>query len=515
MRKKFLFLVLLAANTLMAQVPLKIKTVEKEYQMEEATKITFSEDLAVQNVLNGEDTLSRLPMQSIREVVLLDTLQNMLNYIAAEPDCQIYYWAANVEISRNSMYEGSYVFNCYFKDPLQWKDATAYTPELKSRFALFVPTDNAFNDFPWPLSLASLQPCALSISYRGTGTPIVSARRYDPETGEVAIRIRVSVSYIDKLLNEILLQNTVLFDRPEDRELGIRSGNEYFLTLGGTVVRVAPDGKSVQGAFQMDNAAKGIEPFSACNIIDSHQKSNGTIYKIDCPILPPSIQKSAYSVLQGEEYEEFFKLCDVNEEVLNALGLTGGEDLSDETQVRLRTFFKNFVQKNGADYNLSFFPSHPFTLYAPTNEAVRQAIADGLPTWESLAAAYGGGVGSDAEREEGQRKVYELINFVRYHFHFGTEIADKLPFAAREHATPVILPDGYVTPALRVSSAGNGTLSVTDATGQTLQVMDEGKNVFVRDVECSRNPIERINDLYAVCSSPGVIHRINGVLRYK
>ena len=95
------------------------------------------------------------------------------------------------------------------------------------------------------------------------------------------------------------------------------------------------------------------------------------------------------------------------------------------------------------------------------------------------------------------------------------EIADKLPFDGREHATPVILSDGNATPWLRVSSAGNGTLSVTDATGQTLQVMDEGKNVFVRDVECSRNPIERINDLYAVCSSPGVIHRINGVLRYK
>lgn len=517
MRKKLLFLALLAGNTLMAQVPLKVKTTEKEYQVEDATHITFSEDLAVQAIHSKTDSALFLPMRDVREVILRDTLQNVTDYILADADCNLYNWA--VFSDRNKTYYMGTHFYSNFADPAQRDNATAFTPGLQSRFALFVPTDSAFlNVFPYGISFVSLQPAVISLQYVNSGFPVkAKIYHYNQETGVVGTRITSAISNesICKLLNEMLLQHTILFDRPEDRALGIRSGNEYFKTMGGNIIRVAADGKSVQGALQMDNEAKGLEVFTASNIIDSHQKDNGTVYKIDSPILPPSIRNTAYSVLSGEGYEEFFKLCQVDYNVLEALSLVDDNQMSAQICEAQREFFSTFVKRNGADYNLSFFPSHPFTLYAPGNEAVRQAIADGLPTWESLAEAYGGGVGSDAEREEGQRKVYELINFVRYHFHFGTEIADKLPFAAREHATPVILPDGHVTPMLRVSSAGNGTLSVTDATGQTLQVTDEGKNVFVRDVECSEEPTRGIANLYTMHSSPGVIHRINGVLRYK
>lgn len=510
---------LLASNVLMAQVPLKVKTTEKEYRVEDATRITFSEDLAVQAIHTKADDEILLPMRDIREVILRDTLQNVANYILADPDCRLYRWA--VFSDQEQVYMRTHFYS-NFADPAQRGNATAFTPELRSRFALFVPTDSAFADtVPYGISFVSLRTAAISLLYnkRNSGIPVtVRLCYYNPETGVVKQRIpsvALSNTRIAGLLNEMLLQHTIFFDRPEDRELGIRSGNEYFKTMDGNVIRVAADGKSVQGVLQMDNEAKGLEVFTTSNIIDSHQKDNGAVYKIDSPILPPAIQRSAYSVLSGEGYEEFFKLCRVDYDVLEALSLVD-PDYPASTCEKLRAFFSTFVKKNGADYNLSFFPNHPFTLYAPTNEAVRRAIADGLPTWESLAEAYGGGVGSDAEREEGRRKVYELINFVRYHFHFGTEIADKLPFAAREHATPVILPDSHATPQLRVSSAGNGTLSVTDATGQTLQVMDEGKNVFVRDVECSEDPTgTSIANLYMVHSSPGVIHRINGVLRYK
>ncbi|MDE6158843.1 MAG: fasciclin domain-containing protein [Bacteroidaceae bacterium] len=519
MRTRLLFMALLASNVLMAQVPLKVKTTEKEYRVEDATHITFSEDLAVQAIHTKADDEILLPMRDVREVILRDTLQNVTNYILADSDCKIYNWAVFSDLEQ--VYMGTHFYS-NFADPAQRGNATAFTPELRSRFALFVPTDSAFADtVPYGISFVSLRTAAISLLYnkRNSGIPVtVRLCYYDPETGVVKQRIpsvALSNACIARLLNEMLLQHTIFFDRPEDRELGIRSGNEYFKTMDGNVIRVAADGKSVQGVLQMDNEAKGLEVFTTSNIIDSHQKDNGTVYKIDSPILPPAIQKSAYSVLSGEGYEEFFKLCRVDYDVLEALSLVD-PDYPASTCEKLRAFFSTFVKKNGADYNLSFFPNHPFTLYAPTNEAVRRAIADGLPTWESLAGAYGGGVGSDVEREEGRRKVYELINFVRYHFHFGTEIADKLPFAAREHATPVILPDSHTTPQLRVSSAGNGTLSVTDATGQTLQVMDEGKNVFVRDVECSENPTgTSISNLYMEHSSPGVIHRINGVLRYK
>jgi|GEM_PF-6102206 len=524
MRTRLLFTALLASNMLMAQVPLKVKTSDTEYTVEDATHITFQDDLSVQHVHSEDNRTLDLPMQSIHEVILRDTLHNVSDYILWDEDCMIYRWAfmySRVQYATYYPYFNFFYSN--FTDPAQTNGSqTSFTPELQSRFALFVPVDSAMDTIPYCLSFVARNPAVISLQYTGGTFPFKTGGcvyNYNQETGQIGTVMssqRLTHESVISFLNEVLMQNTIVFDRPEDREQGIRSGNEYFTTLAGTVVRVAADGKSVQGVLQMDNAAKGIR-FSTCNIIDSHKKSNGTIYKIDCPILPPAIQKTAYSILSGEGYEEFFKLCQVNTDVLKALSLIDTE-ASTETQTWQENFYSNFVNRHGANYNLSFFPSHPFTLYAPTNEAIRQAITDGLPTWESLAEAYGNGVSSDAERAEGKKKVYELINFVRYHFHFGTEIADKLPFAAREHATPVILPEaGFATPRLSVSSAGNGTLSVTDATGKVHHIIDEGKNIFVRDAICNRDiyNVSSFNGTIIEHDSPGVIHRINSVLRYK
>lgn len=525
MRTRLLFTALLASNMLMAQVPLKVKTSEAEYTVEDATHITFQDDISVQHVHSEGNRTLDLPMRSIREVILGDTLHNVSDYILWDEDCKIYRWAFNYAPSISAYdFNRFSSFQYIFADPVQTAgNEASFTPALQSRFAMFVPVDSAMDTIPYCISFVARRRVAISLQYTGETFPFKTTGCvyvYDPETGEVGDVMEsqsLDQQSITSFLNEILMQNTIVFDRPEDREQGIRSGNEYFTTLAGTVVRVAADGKSVQGVLQMDNAAKGIG-FSTCNIIDTHQKSNGTIYKTDCPILPPSVEKSAFSILSGEGYEEFFNLCQADYDVLEALSLID-TSLSSSEYKRQQAFFDTFVENYGADFNLSFFPQHAFTLYAPTNEAVRQAIADGLPTWESLAEAYGNGVSSDAERAEGQKKVYELINFVRYHFHFGTEIADKLPFAAREHATPVILPEaGFATPRLSVSSAGNGTLSVTDATGKVHQVMDEGKNIFVRGVTCNRtirNASSVTNGTFVEYDSPGVIHRINSVLRYK
>lgn len=503
---------LLASNMLMAQVPLKVKTSETEYNVEDATSITYSDNLSIQHINRQNGTELPLPMQDVREVILGDTMLNVSDYILADNDCLIYSQAFRYG------YGTPHGFSCNFADPAQTNGQNVSTPGLQSRFALFVPTDAGLETFPYYISFASRTSMAISLRYTSGDYPLgAKFYSYNKETGEVKNAIgtqTMSQNVIMNFMNGLLLEHTIFFERPEDRAQGLHSGNEYFVTMAGTVVRIAPGGKSVQGAMQMDNATKGIANFSTCNIIDMHQKDNGTIYKLDSPILPPSIEKTAYSVLSGEGYEEFFKLCQEDMDVLYNLNLINTEELQ-----RGMNAYCTFADRNGGTDLLTFLPNHPFTLYAPSNEAVRQAIADGLPTWESLAEAYGSGeVTDEAQLAEGRRKVYELMNFVRYHFHFGVEIADKLPFASRTHNTPVVLPDnGYATPQLTVSSAGNGTLTVTDSTGQVHQILDEGKNVFVRDVECNEPVVDvlNMNYRYATSYSPGVIHRINSVLRYK
>lgn len=515
---------LLASSSLMAQVDLKVKTTDGDYNLKEATAITFSDNLSVQTIHTQDGTDLDMAMQHIREVILRDTMQNVANYILADPDCKIYQWIFNYGKDMQASYNNAYpYFYANFADPVQTaEDQTGYTPELQSRFALFVPVDSALDTVPYYLSFATRMPQAIKLQYTSGNFPFKLTRcvhRYNPETvevGDITPAQRLDQSTVITFLRDLFLQHTVFFDRPEDRELGIRSGNEYFLTMAGTVVRIAPDGKSVQGAMQMDHEARGITRFSACHVIDSHRKENGTVYKLDSPILPPSVLQTPYTVLSGEGYEEFFKLCQADRDLLIKLFQIDINRPQDRASLDR---YSTFIDKNGGTPGLAFLPTHPFTLYAPSNEAVLQAIANGLPTWESLTETYGSADDTDeALLAEGRSKVYELLNFVRYHFHFGTEIADRLPFETRTHNTPVVLPDrGYATPSLRVRSAGNGTLTVTDATGQSYQVLDEGKNIFVRDVECSNKVAgaTTMNGSYALYYSPGVIHRINGVLRYK
>lgn len=79
------------------------------------------------------------------------------------------------------------------------------------------------------------------------------------------------------------------------------------------------------------------------------------------------------------------------------------------------------------DGNVKFFNTYNYTLYAPNNNAMQEAFAAGLPTWDQVEALYnkyehedGSDENiSDAEKND-KEQAYTMINsireFIRYHF---------------------------------------------------------------------------------------------------
>ncbi len=516
MKLKITFLALLLCAGAMAQVPLKIVTKSDgdTTKVEDATQITYTEGFVHQTVHTASGEEKKYALDNIWQVILGDTLHNITDYLLEDEDCQIFKWA---------MFSDQEL-----PTPIMRMDYYANFQAEGHRFALFMPRYDG--PFPRLISFGARQPQAWRLIYEAHPTfpfdmSSSEVRDYDPMTGGIGAIMRAQQLSQEQIVNELrqhLLQHTVLFERPEDKVAGFRSGNEYFKTLAGTYIRMNNDGTQVQGGFQMENEANGLQNFTHSQVVETKQKQNGTVYKLDLPILPPST--NTYDVLSAnlELCEEFLKLCEVDADVMAQVYQLDLSSSVASERIKDYMIFDTGYEPYPVGTALALFPKHEFTLYVPTNEAVRQAIADGLPTWEKIeqlcsASAGEGGTLSEDVRLQAQAQVEELMNFVKYHFHFGCEVADKLPFTARTHNTPVVLRESLATPKLTVSSAGNGTLSVTDARGNVRNVVDAHKNIFVREVWTNGpvNDAQNLNGVVVERYSPGVIHLIDGVLRYK
>ena len=74
-------------------------------------------------------------------------------------------------------------------------------------------------------------------------------------------------------------------------------------------------------------------------------------------------------------------------------------------------------QQNQGNQNLSLLDNYNYTVYVPTNEAIRKLIADGLlPTWDDYEAQTYEVWGSEDKAKEAQNLIKNIIvNFLRYH----------------------------------------------------------------------------------------------------
>ena len=428
----------------------------------------------------------------------------------------------------------------------------AYLLAMSSRFSFFVPSDNNF----WyvdPLSFYNITETEgnniVARIYNYTwdeknNKPKVSSYKYlyDFSTQTGTIGELVSTETVDEAcfgnrLKDMLETHTIIHEDNtelggmDETQTGVECAQHYFITKNGAVIYTQDaekrtGGMTVKGGWELtDGTSRTVIGFDDKSA-QTNGYGNGFAYMIDQPVTPTI--ESAYSAMYNNpNFSEFFELCQTDIEVLNEIKISSKVD---------QNKYQIFVDNKGLPCydratnrlvntatNVRFFNNYRYTIYVPTNEAMREAYAAGLPTWQDLRDILELDLDDDQkteltpEQEEDRDSVVtvmatSIVNFVKNHFQDNSVYADVSPRQSSAYETATINAETGVYCKLRVASEGGGNLSITDGAGNTRHLTAD-KNIIIRDyiTDGKSNAIQ--NKIKA--SSSAVIHGIDGVLNYK
>ena len=457
----------------------------------------------------------------------------------------------------------------------------AYLKAMQSRFVLFLPSDDALHYYYDPASFKNSKSRVLHFYYKNASFPIqYNMYAYNNQTGEIGQLYnleRMTNLEITNRLKDILESHTIVLDGVDELNSGI---DEYYLAKNGAAVKVTrqPDQNGinrivkVQGGFQLENEEMDIEGsiteanrnayseirgLKTNNVVDEQDMSNGTTYILDSPMVPTS--RSVYNIMTNDEqwdspYEDFYKLCEVNTDIIKACGLVDQKSLSPSEQNTELKKYRIFISDGGPDYNVQFFNNYRYTVFVPTNDAIQNEVANGLPTWEEIEADYEDMqpivseldslkdvVKAAKEKEETpkeedltrieellpqaqadsvmlQAKISYLINFIRYHFVDNSVFVDKSQLENTDYVTASYDNKKGLFCKLNIQRPASDQLQVKDDNGGNWITVTGKYNIMARDVSCSTSPsdpkLTSMNGITIDGSSFAVIHQIPGVLNH-
>lgn len=421
----------------------------------------------------------------------------------------------------------------------------AYLLAMSARFSFFVPYDEDFWYIdPVSFAMGNGNQRALKFTWNAkSGSPNCTAYKliYDYTTGTGIIDTTTIITpaptnnEINNRLRDLLETHTIVHD--EDKDYGVEWNKQYFLSKNGCPIFVSnaklrDKGMTVAGGWQkqhnevsnvihFDNKAKQYS--SDGRLINN---GNGFAYKLDAPMLPTI--ESVYSVLYNDpEFQEFFDLCQVDPDVFKALEIN--KDIAEKNK------YSVFINNNGlpaydkvtgnqvaTETNVKYFNNYRYTVYIPTNEAIREAIANGLPTWQQIKDVLYPETDQTAEEEAAAKEkaltmLTCLINFIKNHFQDNSVFIDYPSIKDAEYETATLKLDEENNPTVyaRVklnSNEGELGLTITDARGQVRHVTNKN-NILTRDYNLGYESKTKPTTIQA--SSSAVIHQIDGVLDYK
>lgn len=381
-----------------------------------------------------------------------------------------------------------------------------YLNALGSDYSFFIPTNNALVEYIDPCSYGKNSLQLLSFRYDESKRleERVSAvvYNYDPETGARdsvgMVTMTTNPGRIERCLRDILDTHIVIGKVWEGK-------NTYFRTKNGTGIRVYNADKEndmyVEGSYQMydtKNRLKIARVYDQRKKEDGGPGGNGKSYVLEGQPIMGTRRTVRDQLADYPEFAEFLELMDGSGlfETIHNLG-TGKE--SDN--------------KACGGTNVSLFNTYHYTIYVPSNDAIKQLQNDGkLPTWEQVEAAHEAGNEMKAINDS-----VAIVNFLKYH------IQDNALYIGAQNEsgdfeTSLINSKTkrfYVVKANLTDDA----IEVTDATGATHKVVKQtgqaGRelyNIQAREYLYDSNDAKTATNLYTTSSA--VIHLIDGPLAY-
>lgn len=479
--------------------------------------------------------------------------------------------------------------NSYDQAPLKRYYST-YLKAMQSRFSFFVPTDEGLGSYGLvdPMSLAKGKPADerqnpwryWRVSYKNAANSklplFAQAYRYNMEAGqnpgsdpiqtaggknnnvsEPDQAIGSGSGLVKKFLMIDMMDQHIVVHENDDLE-GINSNRAYFTSRGGApVMRVgqyATDkengvGTHVVGGFQLQLKEAGYKSYYESEVVEGYNMTqekngygNGMTYLIDRPMQPTT--NSVYAVMSAhkESFEEFFKLCnsEFDSETLEIMGLK--DSINNESdwkaeQNKYRIFTDQTGYNPAQTYNneklIRFFNNYRYTVYVPTNDAMKAAYAAGLPTQDDIYAfveankipktpAEGeegsedlGYTLSDANKLKAQAMLATLVNFVKYHFQDQAFYVDQVSNAGKYQTSCAYSvsgdPNDVVYLELEMKQTP-GAIEVVDRAGFR-QTVIKPYNLLARDANYDR-PVKNTATSIAN-SSYAVLHQIAKPLYFK
>ena len=432
----------------------------------------------------------------------------------------------------------------------------AYLNSMVSRYSFFIPVNDGLLTYIDPVSLGQaethiwkfmMNPNPGSNLFSHIQAVVYKAERQDDGTWlqTDSLRTIVGSSSTDQLFDRLedLLDNIIVIGDVVEGKSYYQTKGRNFVKVGGTIN--VPGQMTVAGGWQLENDA----PLTVSSV---YNMENGKSYIIDTPVY--TAHKAVSDVLseraaEDGEFSEFFEL----------LRECGALAVSTGSKVNWSSTSKNgnliYIPEKSTESVNYLLNTYHYTIYAPTNAAMEEAYAMGLPTMDMLDEAmaideddstvvvrprtvkdiYGNdSIVIDsikyvdiADSAAHLRKV--MLDFVKYHIQDNSIFIDEVGelFERDEEGNVKVAPDfasgRYETAktnpltgrSYRITVANNGTdLKVTGVCSKE-QSINKSKmyNVMAREYWLNNSKAESATMIET--SSSVVLHAIDHPLLYK
>lgn len=443
-----------------------------------------------------------------------------------------------------------------------------YLSAMQANFSLFVPSDSCLLNYGYvdPVSFASSQSTgrrfwtfAPNAKDAGGQTIPIDGKAYAynilrPMTpGAItAARSDYNGSLTSgygltkkQMLTDMVDHHIIVHEDNEDE--GIDNSRRFYNSRSGAPIYIktfAKDnvgtGMVLDGGFQLyvNNDESADNDFD-CHVTKGYDLSkgygNGHTYFIDRPM-----QATVYNVFQvfntqfAPTDSIFFTQC---QSVSELAGFEWFEeacreaDLSDDEWNTLKRKYLIFAENSSSTGGrltaansqlVRFFNNYRYTIFVPSDEAMQQAYANGLMSYEDIVEYVAPHIDSDGKFLSGSEDhdvenvkvkvkamISTLVDFLKYHFCDESYFVDiNNASNSAQSATSDASTGLYIK--VNVAQSPNA-MTVTDASGRTANVSSSLNNKLARDYEVDQALGEA---RYIKSSSFVVLHGIDNYLNF-
>ncbi len=388
----------------------------------------------------------------------------------------------------------------------------AYLNSMVSTYSFFIPLNNGMLTYIDPVSLGQSETHMWKFTY-------------DPNGRNAYARIRATVYKASQLEDGSWIQGDSVtmitgssgtdqvYDRLEDIldniiVIGaIQPGKYYYQTKGRNYIKVGGQidvegSMTAAGGWQVEQNAPEI-------VTKIYSMDNGKSYVVESPLY--GSHKAVSDVLgENDDFSEFFAV----------LQESGALSTNTNSSVNWSSASKRgnliYIPEDGKNVGYLLNTYH-YTIYAPTNEAMEEAYAMGLPTLEMLdeAMAIDADDSTDiyidiTDSAAHLRKV--LLDFVKYHIQDNSIFVDE-GFDGGNYETAKINP--ATGRSFKLAVEVDGSNLYVEGVNSDRQAVDKDKmyNVMAREYWLNNSRVESATLIET--SSSVVLHAVDHPLLYK